>query len=113
LTGIEKYLGSGLVKGIGPVTANRIVAHFGLETLDIIDNQIERLIKVPGIGKKRVAQIYMQHHIMLSRNLFYTAITRARKLAIVVGSSQAIGLAVKQQQSQQKYTRLDRQICRV
>jgi exodeoxyribonuclease V alpha subunit len=57
LTGMEKYLGSGLVKGVGPVTANRIVAHFGLETLDIIDNQIERLIEVPGIGKKRVAQI--------------------------------------------------------
>ncbi|PSB00488.1 SF1B family DNA helicase RecD2 [Merismopedia glauca] len=57
LTGMEKYLGSGLVKGVGPVTAKRIVAHFGLDTLDIIKNQIERLIEVPGIGKKRVAQI--------------------------------------------------------
>ncbi|BFM38402.1 hypothetical protein OLK001_03280 [Synechocystis sp. LKSZ1] len=35
LTGIEKYLSSGLIKGVGPVTAKRIVAHFGLETLDI------------------------------------------------------------------------------
>ncbi|HEY9873240.1 MAG TPA: hypothetical protein V6D12_07375, partial [Candidatus Obscuribacterales bacterium] len=43
LTGVEKYLGSGLIKGVGPVTAKRIVAHFGLETLDIIENQIERL----------------------------------------------------------------------
>jgi exodeoxyribonuclease V alpha subunit len=57
LTGMEKYLGSGLIKGVGPVTARRIVAHFGLDTLDIIENQIERLIEVPGIGKKRVAQI--------------------------------------------------------
>ncbi|MDJ0650170.1 MAG: ATP-dependent RecD-like DNA helicase [Xenococcaceae cyanobacterium MO_188.B19] len=57
LTGIEKYLGSGLIKGVGPVTAKRIVKHFGLETLDIIENQIERLIEVPGIANKRVAMI--------------------------------------------------------
>ena len=37
LTGLEKYLGSGLIKGVGPVTARRIVGHFGLETLDIIE----------------------------------------------------------------------------
>ncbi|MBG1268150.1 SF1B family DNA helicase RecD2 [Nostoc sp. WHI] len=54
LTGIEKYLGSGLIKGVGTVTAKRIVAHFGLETLEIIENQIERLIEVQGIAKKRI-----------------------------------------------------------
>lgn len=57
LTGIEKYLGSGLIKGIGPVNAKRIVTHFGLETLEIIETQIDRLIEVPGIGKKRVTMI--------------------------------------------------------
>jgi exodeoxyribonuclease V alpha subunit len=57
LTGIEKYLGSGLIKGVGLVTAKRVVAHFGLETLDIIENQIDRLIEVPGIGKKRIKLI--------------------------------------------------------
>ncbi|MBG1270786.1 SF1B family DNA helicase RecD2, partial [Nostoc sp. WHI] len=57
LTGIEKYLGSGLIKGVGPVTAKRIVAHFGLETLDIIENQIERLVEVQGIAKKRITLI--------------------------------------------------------
>ncbi|KAI9129518.1 ATP-dependent RecD-like DNA helicase [Acaryochloris sp. CCMEE 5410] len=57
LTGIEKYLGSGLIKGVGPVTAKRIVAHFGLDTLDIIETHIERLIEVPGIAKKRVKLI--------------------------------------------------------
>jgi len=57
LTGIEKYLGSGLIKGVGPITAKRIVAHFGLETLDVIENQIERLIEVPGIARKRVKLI--------------------------------------------------------
>ncbi len=57
LTGIEKYLGSGLIKGVGPVTAKRIVAHFGLDTLDIIENQIERLQEVSGIAHKRVKLI--------------------------------------------------------
>jgi exodeoxyribonuclease V alpha subunit len=57
LTGIEKYLGSGLIKGVGPVTAKRIVAHFGLETLDIIENHCDRLSEVPGIAQKRVQMI--------------------------------------------------------
>ncbi|HEY9884684.1 MAG TPA: AAA family ATPase, partial [Thermosynechococcaceae cyanobacterium] len=57
ITGIEKYLGSGLIKGVGRVTAKRIVAHFGLETLDIIEQQIDRLVEVPGIAQKRVKLI--------------------------------------------------------
>jgi len=57
LTGIERYLGSGLIKGVGPVTAKRIVAHFQLETLAIIETESDRLIEVPGIGKKRVRMI--------------------------------------------------------
>ncbi|HEY9859113.1 MAG TPA: helix-hairpin-helix domain-containing protein, partial [Candidatus Obscuribacterales bacterium] len=57
LTGIEKYLGSGLIKGIGPVTAKRIVAHFGLETLEVIENHCDRLGEVPGIARKRVKMI--------------------------------------------------------
>ncbi len=57
VAGIEKYLGSGLVKGVGPVTAKRIVAHFGAETLDIIDNEPQRLSEVGGVGRKRVSMI--------------------------------------------------------
>src|SRR5216683_5023940 len=57
LTGLEKYLGSGLIKGIGPVTAKRIVTHFGLETLEIIEHSCSRLIEIPGIGERRVAMI--------------------------------------------------------
>ena len=55
--GIKKYLGSGLVKGVGPVTAKRIVDHFGTETLDIIDNQPQRLSEVSGVGRKRISMI--------------------------------------------------------
>jgi len=54
---IEKYLGSGLIKGIGPVMAKRMVAEFGEKTLDVIEEDIDRLIEVEGIGKKRVAMI--------------------------------------------------------
>ncbi|MEM7131560.1 MAG: AAA family ATPase [Chloroflexota bacterium] len=54
ITGIEKYLGSGLIKGIGPVMAKRIVKHFGHDTLTVIEDDPARLIETPGIGGKRV-----------------------------------------------------------
>lgn len=55
--GIEKYLGSGLVKGVGPKFAKRIVEKFGEDTLDIIEETPDELLKVPGIGKVRVDRI--------------------------------------------------------
>lgn len=55
--GIEKFLGSGLIKGIGPTTAQRIVRHFGDRTLEIIDQAPERLTQVNGIGPKKAATI--------------------------------------------------------
>ena len=57
LEGIKKYLGSGLIKGIGPVMAKRIVDEFGENTLSIIDDNISRLSKVEGLGSKRVQMI--------------------------------------------------------
>ncbi|MGA3115115.1 MAG: ATP-dependent RecD-like DNA helicase [Syntrophobacteraceae bacterium] len=55
--GIRKYLGSGLIRGIGPKMAERIVTRFAEKTLDIIENQIERLREIDGIGKYRIGQI--------------------------------------------------------
>ena len=55
--GIEKYLGSGLVKGIGPKFAHLIVEKFGTETIEIIEDNIERLREVPRIGKRRIEKI--------------------------------------------------------
>jgi len=55
--GIEKYLGSGLIKGIGPIMAKRIVKKFGKETLNVIETDIEKLAEVDGIGKKRIKMI--------------------------------------------------------
>ena len=55
--GIEKYLGSGLIKGIGPKYAKLIVNTFGADTLEVIETEPERLLEVPGIGEKRVERI--------------------------------------------------------
>lgn len=55
--GIKKYLGSGLIKGIGSTYAGRIVDKFGTETLEIIEKHPERLLEIPGLGKKKLQQI--------------------------------------------------------
>ncbi|MDO4336972.1 MAG: ATP-dependent RecD-like DNA helicase [Eubacteriales bacterium] len=55
--GIEKYLGSGLIKGVGPKFARRIVQTFGTDTLDVIETDVNRLSEVPGIGNKRIRMI--------------------------------------------------------
>ena len=57
LAGIQKYLGSGMIKGIGPIMAKRLVAKFGEETLEVIGHDIERLREVDGIADKRVEMI--------------------------------------------------------
>ncbi|MZE53621.1 ATP-dependent RecD-like DNA helicase [Streptomyces sp. SID5770] len=57
IQGIRRYLGSGLIKGIGPVFADRITQHFGLDTLDILEEAPGRLIEVPGLGPKRTRNI--------------------------------------------------------
>jgi exodeoxyribonuclease V alpha subunit len=57
VSGIERYLGSGMIKGIGPVMARRLVSKFAIETLNVIDRDIERLREVDGIGEKRIGMI--------------------------------------------------------
>ncbi|GAA2713454.1 MULTISPECIES: ATP-dependent RecD-like DNA helicase [Streptomyces] len=57
IQGIRRYLGSGLIKGIGPRIADRIVTHFGTDTLDVIEKEPARLIEVPGLGPKRTRSI--------------------------------------------------------
>jgi len=64
LTGLERYLGSGLVPGIGPAFARRIVEAFGEQTLEVLDRQPERLREVPGVGAQRlksIAAAWSQH----------------------------------------------------
>lgn len=71
--GIERFLGSGLIKGVGPKAAQRIVAAFGVETLRVIAETPERLRTVPGIGKKtaqRIAEGYESHRAVQSILVF-------------------------------------------
>lgn len=57
IQGIQRYLGSGLIKGIGPKMAERIVDHFGVDTLEVIETAPGRLVEVPGLGPKRTKMI--------------------------------------------------------
>jgi exodeoxyribonuclease V alpha subunit len=57
LVGIERFLGSGIIPGIGPELARRLVGHFGMDTLEIIDRRPDRLIEVSGIGAGRAAKL--------------------------------------------------------
>lgn len=54
---LEKYLGSGLIKGIGPAIARRVVGHFKARTLEVFESKIEELLDVPGIADKKLLQI--------------------------------------------------------
>jgi exodeoxyribonuclease V alpha subunit len=68
IQGIRRYVGSGLTKGIGPVLAERIVEHFGLETLEVIEDEPGRLVEVPGLRRilhalnaiDRVAEVFTE-----------------------------------------------------
>lgn len=62
LTGMERYLASGMIKGIGPAFAKRIVDYFGEETFSIFDGSPDKLGEVPGIGAKKLEQIVASWH---------------------------------------------------
>jgi exodeoxyribonuclease V alpha subunit len=60
--GLKRYLGSGLIKGVGPVTADRIVDRFGAQTLRILEEEPDRLTEAPGVGPKRAAGVAAAWH---------------------------------------------------
>ena len=65
--GIARYLGSGLIRQVGPVLAERIVAHFGERTLDVLDADPEQVRRVPGIGRQRaeaIARAWVEHRAL-------------------------------------------------
>lgn len=66
LLGMQKYLESGLVKGIGPVYAKKIVDRFGIHTLDVIDKTPHRLLEIYGLGKKKIRQLQECWHAQRS-----------------------------------------------
>ena len=92
LAAIEGYLGSGVIKGVGAATAHAIVAHFGMDTLSVLDEQPERLTEIPGIGKKRgvlIAASYRDNRqmrdVMLALEPYGVTVNQAWKLYRIYG----------------------------
>ncbi len=70
---LEKYLGSGLIKGVGPKTARKIVQHFKEKTLDVFEQEIQRLVEVPGIAEKKlrmVSEAWSEHRAIRDVMMF-------------------------------------------
>ena len=70
---LEKYLGSGMIKGVGPKTAKKIVNHFGENTLEIFEDDIEKLVEVPGIANKKLEMIntaWVEHRAIRNVMMF-------------------------------------------
>ena len=93
LSAIESYLGSGIVKGIGPSTARAIVAHFGMDALNVMDNEPERLLEIPGIGHKRCAMIAASYRenrqmrdVLLALEPYGVTVNQAWKLYRIYGA---------------------------
>jgi exodeoxyribonuclease V alpha subunit len=85
IEGIRRYLGSGLIKGIGPVTAGRIVERFGLETLEVIEQEPKRLREVPGLGYKRadmITRAWEEQKVIQEVMIFLQSLQISSSLAI-------------------------------
>ena len=88
LLGIERYLGSGLIRGIGPATAVLIVRQFGEDTLSVLSEHPERLTEIPGIGPKRMAMIsesYREHQGARQAMIFLQSYGIPAALAVRIG----------------------------
>ncbi|WP_346889496.1 ATP-dependent RecD-like DNA helicase [Clostridium sp. UBA1056] len=73
-SGIEKYLASGIIEGVGKITAKKIVEYFGEDTIKVLDKNIERLEEIPGIGKKRIDTItksYLEQRVTKDIIIFF------------------------------------------
>ncbi|HEY1963986.1 MAG TPA: ATP-dependent RecD-like DNA helicase, partial [Acidobacteriaceae bacterium] len=85
IQGIQRYLGSGLIKGIGPVMAERMVAHFGTDILRIIEEQPQRLVEVSGVGPKRtrlVAEAWEEQKAIKEVMVFLQGVGVSTSLAV-------------------------------
>ncbi len=85
IQGIQRYLGSGLIKGIGPVMAERMVTHFGTDILRVIEEEPERLIDVPGVGPRRtklVAEAWEEQKAIKEVMVFLQGVGVSTSLAV-------------------------------
>ena len=104
----------GVIKRIDPVEQEMLIEFDGREIVyDYGDLNEVGLAYAVTIHKSQgseypvvILPLYMQHYLMLSRNLFYTGLTRAKKLAIIIGQEKPITIAVKQVKDRLRYTKL-------
>lgn len=83
-TAIIKYLESGVVRGVGPAMARAIVATFGIDTLEVMEHEPERLVEVPGIGKKKAKMITDSFH---EKKLFRDILLSLEPYGVTVGQA--------------------------
>jgi ATP-dependent exoDNAse (exonuclease V) alpha subunit len=94
LDGIEKYLASGMIRGIGPTYGRKMVTAFGEKVFDIIEAEPDRF------------PVLTQHYTMLQRNLLYTGVTRGKRLVVLVGQRKAIAIAVRNVSGRRRWSKL-------
>lgn len=108
LLGIERYLGSGLIHGVGPATARLIVQEFGKETLDILSEHPDRLTDVPGIGPKRarqIAQSFQEQYAAREAMIFLQSYGVSPALAVKI--SKVYGATAQQKIRENPYRLMD------
>lgn len=101
---LKKYLGSGLLKGVGPVMAEHIINTFGLDTLDVLDNHPERLAEVPGMGRRKadaIAEAWVEKRTL--RDLMQFLQSQDLPVALAVRILRKYGSAAENVVRQQPY----------
>ena len=87
IAGMEKYLGSGLIRGVGPITAKRIVEHFGKDTLEVLEYTPERLSEIKGISEKKAVEIgfsYREHKEVQNTIMFLQSYNISTNMALKI-----------------------------
>ncbi len=87
VAGIEKYLGSGLIKGVGPITARKIVEHFGKQTLDILEYAPQKLAEINGISRNKAEEIgfsFKEHREVQNTIMFLQGFNISTNMALKI-----------------------------
>ena len=87
LEGIEKYLGSGLIRGVGPITAKKIVEKFGADTLDILEYTPQKLSQINGISEKKAVEIgfsFKEHREVQNTIMFLQGFNITTNMALKI-----------------------------
>jgi ATP-dependent exoDNAse (exonuclease V) alpha subunit len=106
LEGIERYLASGMIRGIGPIYAKRLVQGFG-ELDELVLAYATTIHKSQGSEYPAVViPLGTQHYMMLARNLLYTGVTRGKRLVVLVGQRKALAIAVRNQGTRRRWAKL-------